>query len=64
MKKPTLHGFTREIIAVSFDENGNRIERDWDLIPEEEKQEIRRRTSERMIKAAGYVPVGEERAAK
>ena len=57
MKKPTLHGFTREIIAVSFDENGNRIERDWDLIPEEEKQEIRRRTTERMIRAAGYVLV-------
>lgn len=37
MKKPALHGFTREIIAVSFDENGKRIERDWDLIPEEEK---------------------------
>lgn len=35
MKKPTLHGFTRDIIAVSFDEKGNRIEREWDLIPEE-----------------------------
>ena len=64
MKKPTLHGFTREIIAVSFDENGNRIERDWDLIPEEEKQEIRRRTSARMMKAAGYELVEKERAAK
>ena len=64
MKKPTLHGFTREIIAVSFDENGNRIERDWDLIPEEEKQEIRRRNSDRMMRAAGYVLAEEERAAK
>ena len=54
MKKPTLHGFTRDIIAVSFDEKGNRIEREWDLIPEEKKQEIKRRTSERMIRAAGY----------
>ena len=59
-----LHGFTREIIAVSFDENGKRIERDCDLIPEEEKQEIRRRTSERMIRAAGYVPVEKENKGK
>ena len=54
MKKPTLHGFTREIVAVSFDEKGNRTERDWDTIPDKEKQEIRERNSERMFKAAGY----------
>ncbi len=64
MKKPTLHGFTREIVAISFDENGKRIERDWDLISEEEKQEISKRVSERMIRSAGFEPVEQKWAAK
>lgn len=38
MRKPLSDGFTREIIAVSFDENGNRIERDFDTISEDEKR--------------------------
>lgn len=64
MKKPTLHGFTREIVAISFDENGKRIERDWDLISEEEKQEISKRVSERMIRSAGFEAVEQKWAAK
>lgn len=64
MRKPSMDDYTVEIIAVSFDEDGNRIERDFNKLPEEEKQRLRLRNTRRALKAAGYVPVGEERAAK
>lgn len=64
MKKPLTDGFTREIIAVSFDANGNRIEQDFDLLPEEEKKRLRIKNNRRAMKAAGYVPITEALAAK
>ena len=64
MRKPLTDGFTREIIAVSFDADGNRIERDFDLLPEEEKKRIRIQNNQRAMKAAGYVPVEQKLAAK
>lgn len=64
MKKPLFDGFTREIIVVSFDENGNRVERDFDLLPEEEKNSIRKTSNKKAVMAAGYYPVSEQAAAK
>ena len=56
--------WTREIIAVHFDEKGKRIERDFDLIPEEEKKAIRERTNARALAAAGFVKVENENVAE
>lgn len=64
MRKPSMDDYTVEIIAVSFDETGNRIERDFNTLPEEEKQRLRLQNTRRALKAAGYVPVEQERAAK
>lgn len=64
MRKPLSDGFTRQIIAVSFDADGKRIERDFDTIPEDEKQEMRIRNNQRALKAAGYVKVNNDIAAK
>lgn len=52
--------WTREIIAVHFDKEGKRVERDFDLLPEEAKKEIRERTNTRALKAAGFVKVDKE----
>ncbi|MDD3393920.1 MAG: hypothetical protein PHG19_04680 [Anaerotignum sp.] len=64
MRKPLTDGFTREIIVVSFDNAGNRIERDFDLLPEEEKTRLRIQNHQRSLKAAGYVKVENGLAAK
>lgn len=62
MRKPLTDGFTREIFVVTFDDEGNRIERDFDLLPEEEKERLRIQNHRRALKAAGYVRVNEEPA--
>ena len=64
MRKPLTDGFTREIIAVSFDSEGNRIERDFDLMSDEEKTRLRRQNHHRSLKAAGYIKTEEKLAAK
>ncbi|MBR4934484.1 MAG: hypothetical protein IKZ01_01285 [Anaerotignum sp.] len=64
MKKPLFDGFTREIIAVSFDKNGNRVERDFDLMPDEEKISIRKSSNRKAMLSAGYRPVTEQVAAR
>lgn len=45
---------TAESVMVSF-EDGKRIERRWDDIPEDEKREIGIRITDRFMAAAGYV---------
>ena len=64
MRKPLADGFTREIYAVNYDENGNRVERDFDLMPEEEKKRLRIQNHQRSLKAAGYVQAGKKLAAE
>lgn len=61
-KRPDISDYKITIIAVSFDEKGNRIERNWNDIPPEEQKEIGRRANERALRAAGYVPVPIEQA--
>ncbi len=56
--------WTREIIAVHFDEEGKRTERDFDLIPEEEKKQIRERTNARALAAAGFIKMDNENVAE
>lgn len=46
--------WTREIVAVHIDENGNRTEKDFDLLSQIEKECIRQHNSEIMMKAEGY----------
>ena len=56
-KKPIwgIEGWTREIVMVSFDESGSRIEEDFDLLPPGIQEEIRKAVNERGLSAAGYV---------
>lgn len=49
---------TVRTIVVTL-ENGLRIERDWDSIPEEEQQIISRNITDRFMKAAGYMRADE-----
>lgn len=63
MIKPLSDGFTRQIVAVSFDSDGKRIERDFDTIPEDEKMKMRILNNQRALRAVGYVRV-DEKAAK
>ena len=57
MRKPLTQGFSREIFIVSFGENGERIERDFDLLAEDEKKRIGRELNRKAMRAAGFVPV-------
>lgn len=64
MKRPAAglmgkRGWTWEIIVVDTDENGNRRERIFDDIKENEQDEIRDRVTARFLKGAGYAPVRE-----
>ncbi len=59
MRKPLSDGFTRQIVAVSFDSDGKRIERDFYAMPEDEKRKIRILNNQRALKAAGYVKVSD-----
>ena len=61
MRKPLSVGFTRQIVAVSFDVDGKRIERDFDTMPEYEKRKIRILNNKRALKAAGYVKVDDSK---
>ena len=61
-KRPDSGDYKVTIIAVSYDDHGNRIERNWTDIPPEEQKEIGRRANERALRAAGYVPVPIEQA--
>lgn len=63
MKKSLSDGFTRQIVVVSFDDYGKRIERDFDTIAEDEKMKIRILNNQRALKAVGYVRV-DKKAAK
>lgn len=49
---------TIRTIVVTL-ENGMRIERDWDSIPEEEQQIISKNVTDRFMKAAGYMRADE-----
>ncbi len=44
---------TVELVAVSF-ENGVRVERSWDVIPEAEQKAISRKFTDEFMAAAGY----------
>lgn len=57
MRKPLTDGFTREIIAVSFDSKGNRVEKDFDSFSEEEKKKIRISNNQKSLAAAGFIKV-------
>lgn len=59
MREPLSDGFTRQIIVVSFDADGKRIETDFDTMPEDEKRKIRILNNQRALKAAGYVRVND-----
>ncbi|WP_027399077.1 hypothetical protein [Anaerovorax odorimutans] len=50
---------TAEVIIVGF-EDGKRIERNWDDIPEEEQKVISKNITERFMAAAGYRPATKE----
>lgn len=63
MRKPLSDGFTRQIVEVSFDSDGKRIERDFDTISEDEKSKIRILNNQRALKAVGYARV-DKKAAK
>jgi len=49
---------TVKTIVVSFD-NGIRIERNWDDIPEEEQKIISRNITDKFMEAMGYIRTGE-----
>jgi len=52
---------TVNIIMVTFDENGNRIETPWELVPDEEKFVIAQRFTDNCMRVIGYERVEEER---
>lgn len=60
MRKPLSDGFSRQIVAVSFDSDGKRIESDFDTMPEDEKRKIRIRNNQRALNAAGYVKINDK----
>lgn len=52
---------TVNLIMVTFDENGNRIETPWEIVPDDEKSVIARRFTDNCMGAIGYERVEEER---
>lgn len=45
---------------VTKDETGNRVERLWDELPEEERETMSRILTDRFMEAAGYTRIAEE----
>lgn len=45
---------TVNLIMVSFDENGNRLETPWEYIPDDEKPVIARKFTDNCMQAIGY----------
>jgi len=45
------------LIMVAFDDDGNRVETNWNDVPEDEKDPIRQRLTDRFIAKMGYTRV-------
>lgn len=51
---------TASLTMVTFDENGNRIETPWELVPDDEKPVIAQKFTDNFMKALGYTRLEEK----